>query len=112
MNYFYKFFLCLWLIGFLTANLSMNKFRSNCKNPLEQAALASSISIAVKQLAVVQKGCQQYLNSKEDKEFWQENMEQMEKNLRSLDAQATTQEKYLVLKQFRETIKQVPNNIF
>lgn len=54
------------LIGLISSKIAGNKFHSSCKKPLEQAAASSSISIAIKQLAVIKAGCQPYLNSSQE----------------------------------------------
>lgn len=107
-------FTIICLIGFFSGLVSSqllgNEFRSNCKIPLETATEASSISIALEQLAVVKASCLPYINEQKQN-FWLHNLEQLEKILTDVSPTTTTQERYFVLKHYRETIAQASQSI-
>jgi uncharacterized ion transporter superfamily protein YfcC len=84
------------------------KFQTECETPLNQAEAASTIQIASKQMVLIIDGCQEYAT---DRSFFQQNEQQQLELLQRTSSTATTESKYLVMKQFKENIQAIRKTI-
>lgn len=103
-------FICCLGISLASFSIwSNDNFRKRCEIPLELAASASSIDIAKEQLTQTIEGCKGY-EAQATKGFWQKNFKQSAKNLQ-ISPNATLQEQYFALEQFREVMKNTKESL-
>lgn len=95
--------------GLVLSTWSRRNFKRECEKPLQLASAASTIEIAKQQLPIVMAGCEKY-QAVQEKTFWQKNFEQQMSELQ-ISPTATVQDKYFVLKQFKENIETAKKHI-
>ena len=89
-------------------NMTTNVYIQNCRNPLEIAAEAGTLELAKSRLEKAITGCSGLRNGDGPRgDGWRESLEGQVKALAQVKPTATAQEKYFVLQQFRQTLRNV-----